>query len=86
MSNRRTRNTRFLKRKTLLHQVENILLRTMLSRIAFYPTLMYNVILEKIGTRRWYDRIDEHVILGALPFRGMENKVCTLISFYSYAV
>lgn len=31
--------------------------------------------MEKVTNRRWYDRIDEHVILGALPFRGMEDKV-----------
>ncbi|KAG7202206.1 hypothetical protein KM043_015880 [Ampulex compressa] len=27
--------------------------------------------MEKITSRNWYDRIDETVILGALPFRGM---------------
>lgn len=31
--------------------------------------------MEKITARRWYDRIDETVILGALPFRGMTEKV-----------
>lgn len=33
--------------------------------------------MEKVTSRRWYDRIDEHVLLGALPFRGMEQKVRT---------
>jgi atypical dual specificity phosphatase len=47
----------------------------MLSRLAFYPTLLYNVLLEQSGVRRWYDRIDETVILGALPFRSMTPEV-----------
>lgn len=47
----------------------------MFARITFYPTLIYNVFMEKVTSRRWYDRIDEHVLLGALPFRGMEQKV-----------
>lgn len=33
--------------------------------------------MEKITTRNWYDRIDETVILGALPFRGMTKQVCS---------
>ncbi|RZF36396.1 hypothetical protein LSTR_LSTR002992 [Laodelphax striatellus] len=43
----------------------------MLARVSFYPTLFYNVVMEKVSNRQWYDRIDETVILGALPFRGM---------------
>lgn len=31
--------------------------------------------MEKITSRNWYDRIDDNVILGALPFRGMTNKL-----------
>ncbi|XP_015518871.1 phosphatidylglycerophosphatase and protein-tyrosine phosphatase 1 [Neodiprion pinetum] len=48
---------------------------TMLARVSFYPTLVYNVVMEKITSRRWYDRIDETVILGALPFRGMTKQL-----------
>jgi len=51
---------------------------TMLARLSFYPTLLYNVLMEKITSRNWYDRIDDNVILGALPFRGMTNKVSDL--------
>jgi atypical dual specificity phosphatase len=47
----------------------------MLARFSFYPTLLYNVVMEKITNRNWYDRIDDAVILGALPFRGMTDKV-----------
>ncbi|XP_012266736.2 phosphatidylglycerophosphatase and protein-tyrosine phosphatase 1 [Athalia rosae] len=48
---------------------------TMLARVSFYPTLVYNVVMEKISSRRWYDRIDETVILGALPFRTMTKQL-----------
>lgn len=47
----------------------------MFARLSFYPTLVYNVFMEKVSNRRWYDRIDDTVILGALPFKAMTNKV-----------
>lgn len=47
----------------------------MFARITFYPTLFYNVMMERFTDRRWYDRIDETVLLGALPFQGMTAKV-----------
>ncbi|KZC13772.1 PREDICTED: phosphatidylglycerophosphatase and protein-tyrosine phosphatase 1 [Dufourea novaeangliae] len=47
----------------------------MFARMSFYPTLFYNVLMEKISSRSWYDRIDETVILGALPFRGMTKQL-----------
>nr|XP_012216579.1 PREDICTED: phosphatidylglycerophosphatase and protein-tyrosine phosphatase 1 isoform X1 [Linepithema humile] len=47
----------------------------MFARITFYPSLFYNVVMEKITTRNWYDRIDETVILGALPFRRMTKQL-----------
>ncbi|XP_008557856.1 phosphatidylglycerophosphatase and protein-tyrosine phosphatase 1 [Microplitis demolitor] len=58
----------------------------MFARVTFYPTLVYNMMMEKISTRRWYDRIDDTVILGALPFRHMtkqlvdEEKVVAVVS------
>ncbi|MBI4228891.1 MAG: dual specificity protein phosphatase family protein [Deltaproteobacteria bacterium] len=40
------------------------------ARFLFYPTLILNILLCKVlGVRNWYDRIDECVILGALPSR-----------------
>lgn len=48
----------------------------MFARVTFYPTLLYNVFMEKVTQRNWYDRIDENVILGALPFRNLSQKVC----------
>ncbi|CAK9821524.1 Phosphatidylglycerophosphatase and protein-tyrosine phosphatase 1 [Anthophora retusa] len=47
----------------------------MFARFTFYPTLFYNVLMEKVTSRNWYDRIDETVILGALPFRNMTKQL-----------
>lgn len=47
----------------------------MFARVSFYPSLFYNVVMEKVSARRWYDRIDDHIILGALPFRSMAQQV-----------
>uniref|UniRef100_V9IA27 Phosphatidylglycerophosphatase and protein-tyrosine phosphatase 1 n=1 Tax=Apis cerana TaxID=7461 RepID=V9IA27_APICE len=47
----------------------------MFARVTFYPTLVYNILMEKISSRNWYDRIDETVILGALPFRSMTKQL-----------
>jgi len=52
----------------------------MFARVSFYPTLLYNVFMEKVTHRRWYDRIDNAVVLGALPFRNMTEQVCYLIT------
>ncbi|XP_053945467.1 phosphatidylglycerophosphatase and protein-tyrosine phosphatase 1 [Anastrepha ludens] len=49
----------------------------MLARVSFYPTLLYNVLMEKATSRNWYDRIDDNVILGALPFRSQANELIT---------
>ncbi|RXN17287.1 NADH dehydrogenase [ubiquinone] iron-sulfur mitochondrial [Labeo rohita] len=46
-----------------------------LARILFYPTLAYNVVMEKITSRQWYNRVDHTVILGALPFRSMTDEL-----------
>ncbi|GAB6029150.1 hypothetical protein CHUAL_004927 [Chamberlinius hualienensis] len=47
----------------------------MFSRLTFYPTLMFNVVMEKVSSRRWYNRVDQNVILGALPFRSMTAEL-----------
>jgi len=48
----------------------------LIPRVIFYPTLAYGVFMEKMLQRRhWYDRIDETVILGALPFRSVTQKI-----------
>lgn len=45
------------------------------ARIVFYPTLLYNIILEKITSRAWYSRIDNTVLVGALPFKSMNKEL-----------
>lgn len=47
----------------------------MLENAIFYSSLAYNVVLNKLQYRRWYDRIDQSIILGALPFRGKSSKM-----------
>jgi len=44
-------------------------MRVFLIRLTFLPTLLWNLVLHRLDRRRrWWDRVDEHVILGALPF------------------
>lgn len=47
----------------------------MFQRLVFYPTLAYNVVLTKFGFRPWYNRIDDTVVLGALPFRSITEEL-----------
>ncbi|XP_002120903.2 phosphatidylglycerophosphatase and protein-tyrosine phosphatase 1-like [Ciona intestinalis] len=46
-----------------------------LPKLSFYPTLVYNVLLEKVTSRAWYTRIDGTVLVGALPFRSMTKTL-----------
>lgn len=50
----------------------------MLENAIFYSSLAYNVVLNKLQYRRWYDRIDQSIILGALPFRGKSSKMVSI--------
>ncbi|RVW84503.1 putative dual specificity protein phosphatase DSP8 [Vitis vinifera] len=39
------------------------------ARALFYPTLLYNVVRNKIQPEfHWWDRVDEFILLGAVPF------------------
>ncbi|XP_078447920.1 phosphatidylglycerophosphate phosphatase PTPMT2-like [Wolffia australiana] len=39
------------------------------ARFLFYPTLLYNVVRNKIQSEfRWWDNVDEFLLLGAVPF------------------
>lgn len=39
------------------------------ARLLFPPSLAWNLVLGRVlGVRNWWDAIDEHVLLGALPF------------------
>ena len=35
------------------------------ARVMFLPSLAYNLYMEKTSERRWWDRVDERMILGA---------------------
>ncbi|XP_019764606.2 phosphatidylglycerophosphatase and protein-tyrosine phosphatase 1 [Dendroctonus ponderosae] len=50
-------------------------LKKMFARVTFYPTLVYNVLMEKLTPRQWYNRIDDTVILGALPFPSIATEI-----------
>jgi hypothetical protein len=39
------------------------------NQIAYFPTVGFRLLLEYIGFRARYTRIDKHCILGALPFK-----------------
>lgn len=44
-------------------------LQRIYARTVFYPTLAWNYALGRIvGVRNWWDKIDDHVIVGAFPF------------------
>ncbi len=51
-------------------------LRWSSARVLFYPTLVWNVVLHRLlPGRRWWDRIDEHVLMGALPFAADAGRL-----------
>ena len=52
---------------------------SLFGKIAFYPTLYYNLLLSKITSRTWYSRIDETVILGALPLTQYAKEVNSIL-------
>lgn len=46
-----------------------MMLRQLAARILFFPTLCWNVLLGRmLRVRKWWDAIDDHVIMGGLPF------------------
>ena len=43
-------------------------MRRIVARSLFVPTLGWNMLLGRVlGVRSWWDRVDEHLVLGALP-------------------
>uniref|UniRef100_A0A0D9WM04 Dual specificity protein phosphatase DSP8 n=1 Tax=Leersia perrieri TaxID=77586 RepID=A0A0D9WM04_9ORYZ len=41
-----------------------------MARVLFYPTLLYNVVRSKVQAEfRWWDEVDQFILLGAVPFR-----------------
>jgi len=56
------------------------------ARALFYPTLLYNVVRNKAQAEfRWWDKVDEFILLGAVPFptdvpRLKEQGVCGVVT------
>lgn len=62
----------------MLDSIRNTLLPLYFKMGGFYPSLFYNVVMSKVSSRNWYDRVDDNVIVGALPFKSdMEKLVKT---------
>lgn len=49
----------------------------MLGTIAFYPSLAYNLARNYLQPKQWqwYSRVDENLVLGALPFQSMIKEL-----------
>ncbi|XP_078457826.1 phosphatidylglycerophosphatase and protein-tyrosine phosphatase 1-like isoform X1 [Lampetra planeri] len=48
------------------------------ARALFYPTLLYTALACRVlgpRRRRWFDRVDATVVLGALPLRGLTEQL-----------
>lgn len=51
-------------------------LKALNAYLLFYPTLLWTIFLGRvIGARSWWDEIDEHVILGAIPLATDVEKL-----------
>jgi atypical dual specificity phosphatase len=51
--------------------------RRMLLKVFFYPTLLWTILLHRLlpDQRRWYDRVDERIIIGALPLKSQLDSL-----------
>ena len=60
----------------MLQKIQSGITSPKVARALFYPTLLWNVITVGISRKlKWYNRIDENVILGALPLRILTTSV-----------
>ena len=53
------------------------MLHRLAARVLYIPTVIRLLLKQKVSFYNWYDRIDDTVILGALPFRSMTKEVST---------
>ncbi|XP_028401863.1 phosphatidylglycerophosphatase and protein-tyrosine phosphatase 1-like [Dendronephthya gigantea] len=61
---------------TLLPRIQSGITSPKAARILFYPTLLWNIFTVAMSRkRRWYDRIDRNVVLGALPLRIISQSL-----------
>ena len=56
-------------------QTANKMIQSLLKKVAFNTRLLYTCVMEKITSRCPYNRIDQKVVLGRLPFRSMVRKL-----------
>ena len=60
----------------LLQRIQSSITSPKVARVLFYPTLLWNIITVGMSRKRkWYDRIDENAVLGALPLRIIATSV-----------
>lgn len=43
--------------------------------MGFLPSLSYNVVLNKLNLRPWYNRVDDRVLIGALPWISIKDQL-----------
>ena len=47
-----------------------------IARLIFYPTLAWNLLWTRVfGVWKWWSRVDDHVVLGALPFPSLVQEL-----------
>ena len=53
----------------------------MITGIAFYPSLGYNLLRNYVQPQKWawYNRIDETLIVGAMPFKSMQTELIQVL-------
>lgn len=56
------------------------------ARLLYLPSLARMSLLWGRWKRNWYDRVDDTVILGALPFRSQTKEVLISILFNSHTL
>lgn len=56
--------------------MKDLLLPPTISRLLFWPTLVWNALLGRVlRSRRWWDRIEPNLLLGAMPFHSDVAKM-----------
>ncbi|XP_071095096.1 phosphatidylglycerophosphatase and protein-tyrosine phosphatase 1-like [Haliotis cracherodii] len=48
---------------------------SMFAKIAFYPTVGYTLFMAQVSSRKYYNRIDDTVVLGALPIKWILKEL-----------
>ena len=51
------------------------LLGGIVARTFYYPSILYNVVTNKLTGQQWYNRINDHIILGAIPLKFLTKDL-----------